>query len=64
MPGSAAEEAGIVAGDVLVAVDGEEVADLRLFSAILKARVPGDVVEVTVLRAGERMVVEAVLRAR
>ena len=64
MPGSAAEVAGIVAGDVIIAFDGEEVADLRSFSALLKARVPGDTVEVTVQRAEERMIMEAVLGAR
>jgi hypothetical protein len=64
MPGSGAEEAGIVVGDVIVAVDGEEVADLRTFSTLLRARAPGDVVEVTVVRADERMVLEAVLGAR
>ena len=42
----------------------KEVADLRTFSTLLKVRAPGDVVEVTVLRADERMVLEAVLGAR
>jgi hypothetical protein len=64
MPGSAAEEAGIVAGDVITAVDGEPVTDLRSFSELLKARSPGDAVEVTVLRDGEEQIVEAVLGAR
>jgi S1-C subfamily serine protease len=64
MPGSAAEESGIVAGDVIIALDGDEVVDLRTFSALLKARAPGDTVEVTVQRAEERMIFEAVLSAR
>jgi S1-C subfamily serine protease len=64
MPGSAAEESGIVAGDVIVAIDGEVVNDLRSFSELLKARAPGDAVEVTVLRGGEEQIVEAVLGAR
>ena len=64
MPGSAAEEAGIVAGDVITAVDGEPVADLRTFSELLKARAPGDAVEVTVLRGDEERIVEAVLGSR
>jgi hypothetical protein len=64
MPGSAAEGSGIVAGDVIVAIDGAAVSDLRSFSDLLKARAPGDAVEVTVLRGGEEHIVEAVLGAR
>ena len=64
MPGSAAEESGIIAGDVILAIDGATVTDLRSFSDLLKARVPGDAVEVTVLRGDEEQIVEAVLGAR
>ena len=64
MPGSAAEDAGIAEGDVIVAVDGEPVTDLRSYSELLKSRAPGDAVEVTVLRAGEERIFEAVLGAR
>jgi S1-C subfamily serine protease len=64
MPGSAAEKAGILAGDVLVAFDGEELTDLRTYSGLLKARAPGDHVEVTVLRDGEEVSLSAVLGSR
>lgn len=64
MPGSAAEEAGIVEGDVIAAIDGQPVADLRSFSELLKTRAPGDTVEVTVLRGDEKRILEAVLGAR
>jgi len=64
MPGSAADVSGIVAGDVIVAIDGAVVTDLRSFSDLLKARAPGDAVEVTVLRGEEEQIVEAVLGAR
>jgi S1-C subfamily serine protease len=64
MPGSAAEEAGIETGDVILAIDGERVSDLRSFSGLLKQRSPGDAVEVTVERSGEKMILEAVLGAR
>jgi hypothetical protein len=64
MPGSAAEAAGILAGDVLAAFDGEKVTDLRTYSNLLKARSPGDEVEVTVLRDGEEVSLHAVLGAR
>ncbi len=55
MPGSAAERAGILTGDVIVALDGEAVADLRSYSALLKAHAPGDEVTVVVLRDGGRL---------
>jgi hypothetical protein len=64
MPGSAAEESGIVAGDVIVAIDGAVVTDLRSLSDLLKERAPGDAVEVKVLRGDEEQIVEAVLGAR
>jgi aminopeptidase N len=64
MTGSAAEHSGIVAGDVIVAIDGAKVTDLRSFSELLKAHAPGDAVEVTILRGEEEQIVEAVLGAR
>jgi aminopeptidase N len=64
MPGSAAEKAGLLAGDVLLALDGESVSDLRTYSALLKARAPGDQVEVTVLRGEEEVSLSAVLGSR
>ncbi len=64
MPGSAAAAAGIQAGDVVVAIDGEPVADLRGYSALLKARAPGDRVTVTVLRDGAEQTVSATLGER
>jgi hypothetical protein len=64
MPGSAAERAGIEVGDILRNFDGEEVTDLRTYSALLKAREPGDEVDVTVLRGGEPVVLTAVLGSR
>jgi S1-C subfamily serine protease len=63
-PGSPAEIAGIRAGDVLVALDGEPIADLRGYSAALKAHEPGDTVVVTVRRGGEEQVVTATLAER
>ena len=64
MPGSAAEKAQIAAGDVVVAIDGEAVTDLRGYSAMLKARAPGDEVIVTIVRDGVESTVKAVLGAR
>jgi S1-C subfamily serine protease len=64
MPESGAEKAGIVAGDVIMALDDEEVTDLRSLSNILKSRAPGDSVRVKVLRDGEVITVSAMLGAR
>ena len=64
MPGSAADTAGLLAGDVLVAFDGELVADLRSYSELLKAKSPGDTVTVTVDRDGEKLTVTATLGER
>jgi aminopeptidase N len=52
-PGSPAEKAGVREGDVLLSVDGRDVADLRGFAAILGELKPGQTVAV-VLRRGER----------
>jgi aminopeptidase N len=64
MPGSAAEAVGILAGDVVIAMDGQEIADLRGYSAALKAHRPGDEVIVTVLRNGAELTVTATLGER
>jgi aminopeptidase N len=64
MPGSAAEAAGIAAGDVIVVFDGEAVADLRSYSALLKAHAPGDEVTVAVLRDGGQLEFTVTLGAR
>jgi hypothetical protein len=64
VPGSPAATAGVRAGDVLVALDGLPIADLRGYSAALKARQPGDPVELTVRRDGEEKVLTATLGER
>ncbi len=62
--GSPAQEAGIETDDVITAVDGEEVDDLKAFSDILKKHSSGDTVKVTVKRGGEEITLEAVLTTR
>jgi hypothetical protein len=64
MPNSAAEKVGLLAGDVLIAFDGEPVADLRGYSTLLKTKSPGDQVKVTVLRDGAEQTVTATLGER
>ncbi len=64
MPDSAAEKAGIQTGDIVVALDGRQVTDLRSYSALLKGYSPGDAAEVALLRGGEAITVKVVLGTR
>ena len=60
-PGTPADDAGLVAGDVIVAVDSEAVdgsADLR---QMIGLRRPGDEVEIAYLRDGERLATQVAL---
>ena len=62
--GSPAESAGMQAGDVLIRLAGEEIADLYAFTDVLRSHAPGDTVEVVVLRDGQEISLTAVLGAR
>ena len=62
--GSAAEKAGIQAGDVLTALDGKPIANLQGYSELLKTLTPGQTVRVTVLRQGKELTLEATLGER
>lgn len=63
-PGGCAEAAGILAGDVLLALDGEEIISLADYSMILRMHQPGDQVEVKVLRGDETLLLIATLQER
>ncbi len=62
--GSPAERAGIEAGDIVVAVAGKDVNDLRSLAAALAEHGPGERVTVTIERNGERIDLQATLAAR
>jgi len=62
--GSSAEAAGLRAGDVLLAMDGQEMAGLRAYSEMLKHHAPGDIVEFSVSRGGETIAIRVTLAAR
>ena len=62
--GSPAEKAGIVANDVILAVDGVEMSDLRGYGAALRTRSPGDVIIVRIRRGDEVLKLTATLVAR
>ncbi len=61
---SAAEAAGVKAGDVLLAIDGEALGSLRAYSELLKRHQPGDEVRLTIERDGQTLELKARLRAR
>ncbi|MGQ9887652.1 MAG: PDZ domain-containing protein [Aggregatilineales bacterium] len=60
-PNSPAERAGLRAGDVVTAVDGDPVDARRTLAARLLPYEPGDTVVLTVLRAGETLKLEVIL---
>lgn len=54
MAGQPAEKAGVLAGDLVIAVDGEDITNLDLNEAVLKIRGPkGSTVVLTIIREGE-----------
>jgi S1-C subfamily serine protease len=57
-PGSPAEAAGLLAGDVITRVAGRPIASLRDFSEILRTLTPGQAVPVVFSRGGEERTVE------
>jgi aminopeptidase YwaD len=62
--GSPAAEGGLLKGDVLVKLAGRDVVDLPSFTSALRANAPGELVEVTVLRDGNRLNFTVVLGDR
>ncbi len=61
---SPAAKAGLQPGDVLVALAGEEVKDLRGYAGLLRKHAPGDEVCLTILRGEETLKVTVTLGTR
>jgi len=59
-----AKNAGLEKGDVITAINGKKVANLRVYSDMLKQFAPGDVINVTYKREGKERSVELTLKAR
>jgi thiol-disulfide isomerase/thioredoxin len=64
IPGSPAEEAGLLPGDVFVAVDGEPVGDAAELVAKIGSRQAGAVVQLSIERGADRLDVRATLGER
>ena len=62
--GTAAEKAGLVAGDVIVRIDDSDIDDLRVYSGILKEHAPGDVIDIVFLRDGQEHTTKLTLMER
>jgi aminopeptidase N len=63
-PGSPAEEAGVEEGDVLLKVDGKEIANLQGFAAILRGLAPGQTVKVVLSRGGSEQTLDVTVVER
>ena len=63
-PDGPADKAGILVGDVILAIDGRDVADLSGYAKILAPYDPGEVVEVTVMRDKKPKTLKLTLGAR
>jgi len=62
--GSPAQQAGLLAGDVIIRFDSTEIADLQAMTDALRVRKPGDAVKIAVLREGKEVVLNATLGRR
>jgi len=63
-PGSPAEKAGVKEGDVLLRVDGKDVANLQGFSGILRGLMPGQTVKVLLSRGGAEQTLDVTVVER
>ncbi len=61
VPGTTADEAGILAGDLILKVDGKEIHEFADLFSRIKEREPGDEVQLEILREGETLKLRAIL---
>jgi aminopeptidase N len=64
VPGSPAEAAGLQAGDILVALAGQEVSGLQAYTDLLKTLEPGQTVTLKLRRGEQELERQATLVAR
>ena len=63
-PGSPAEKAGLKEGDILMRLDGLEIANLQSYSAMLRALAPGQAVKLVIRRGESEQVMDVTLAER
>lgn len=63
-PGGAAQQAGLQAGDILLNYNEQAMTDLQVYSNLLRASAPGDIVRLDIQREGQQLTLEVVLQAR
>ena len=61
--GSPADDSGIKAGDLIIAVNGKEISSMADLAAEIKLFRPGEAVDILLLRDGTRLTVRAILIA-
>ena len=61
---SAGDKAGLKAGDVILAVNGEKITDLRNYTSVLRKYKPGEKAVFTILRKGEKKEITLVFGER
>lgn len=62
--GSGAKAAGVLAGDLIIALDGKKITKIQEIAEILKDKKVGDEVKLTVKRAGKNLDLQVKLAAR
>ena len=63
-PGSAAEAAGVLSGDILLEMNGERITQENSLAKIIQQYDPGDTVVLKVLRDGQERILNATLKER
>jgi hypothetical protein len=62
-PESAADEAGIRAGDIVVSFDGQEIREPFDLTYAVKQKMPGDRIKIKIVRSGKEIDTEAVMKS-
>lgn len=61
VPESPADEAGLVEGDRIIAIDGEQIGSGEDLAAAVQSREPGDEITLTIVRAGEEESIQVII---